>query len=187
MLLPVVALIPMLCLGVPGDVVTSVMLGSLILIGVRPGPMLFVESIDLVYTIFAGMFLIQFVMLGVGLLSAKHSPKLLKIPSNILMPIIIILCVVGSYSLGNQLYDVYVAICFGVIGYFMKKFGYPGAPLVLGVILGPIAEENLNRALLVNKNDITVFFTRPISLAFLLLTAFTILYSIYSNIKSERN
>ncbi len=181
------ALIPMLCLGVPGDVVTSVMLGSLILIGVRPGPMLFVESIDLVYTIFAGMFLIQFVMLGVGLLSAKHSPKLLKIPSNILMPIIIILCVVGSYSLGNQLYDVYVAICFGVIGYFMKKFGYPGAPLVLGVILGPIAEENLNRALLVNKNDISVFFTRPISLVFLLLAAFTILYSIYSNIKSERN
>lgn len=180
------ALIPMLCLGVPGDVVTSVMLGSLILIGVRPGPLLFVESIDLVYTIFAGMFAIQFVMLAAGLLSAKYSPKILKIPTNILMPIIIILCVVGSYSLGNQLYDVYVAVCFGVIGYFMKKYGYPGAPLVLGVILGPIAEENLNRALLMSKNSLTVFYTRPISLVFLLLAAFTIVFSLVSSMKKAK-
>ncbi|MPN12199.1 hypothetical protein SDC9_159511 [bioreactor metagenome] len=176
----------MLCLGVPGDVVTSVMLGSLILIGVRPGPLLFVESIDLVYTIFAGMFAIQFVMLAAGLLSAKYSPKILKIPTNILMPIIIILCVVGSYSLGNQLYDVYVAVCFGVIGYFMKKYGYPGAPLVLGVILGPIAEENLNRALLMSKNSLTVFYTRPISLVFLLLAAFTIVFSLVSSMKKAK-
>lgn len=179
------ALIPMLCLGIPGDVVTSVMLGALVLIGVRPGPLLFVENVDIVYSIFAGMLVIQFLMLGFGLLSARYSPAILKIPYNLLMPTILVLCVVGSFSLNNALYDVTVALAFGVIGFFMRKWGYPGAPLVLGIILGPMAEENLNRALLVSNNNWMVLLQRPLSLTFLILAAVSIVFSIYSVRKKE--
>lgn len=168
------ALIPMLTLGVPGDVVTSVMLGALILIGVRPGPLLFVENQEVVYSIFAGMIIIQFLFLGFGLLSSRYAPAILKVPNTLLMPIIMVLCVVGSFSLNNSLYDVTVALAFGVIGYFMKRWGYPGAPLVLGVILGPMAEENLNRAMLVSNNNPMILLQRPISLTFLLLSLVSI-------------
>ncbi len=178
------ALIPMLCLGVPGDVVTSVMLGALILIGVRPGPMLFVESPDIVYMIFAGMFVIQFLMLAMGLGCAKFSPKILKVPQTILMPLVAVLCVVGAYSNANNMFDVFIAIVFGLIGYGMKKFGYPGAPLVLGLILGPIAEQNLNRALVITNNDWSVFITSPISCIFLILSAASIVYAVVSNLKA---
>lgn len=179
------ALIPMLCLGVPGDVVTSVMLGALVLIGVRPGPLLFVENIEVVYSIFAGMVIIQFLMLGFGLLSSRYSPAILRIPDTLLMPVIMVLCVVGSFSLNNALYDVTVALAFGVIGFFMKRWGYPGAPLVLGVILGPMAEENLNRALLVSNNNWAVLVQRPISLTFLILSALSIALAVYNVRKKE--
>ncbi|MGE0075849.1 MAG: tripartite tricarboxylate transporter permease, partial [Sphaerochaetaceae bacterium] len=179
------ALIPMLCLGVPGDVVTSVMLGALILIGVRPGPLLFVENVDIVYSIFAGMIIIQFLMLGFGLLSSRYAPLILKVPYTLLMPIIMVLCVVGSFSLNNALYDVTVALGFGVLGFFLKRWGYPGAPLVLGIILGPMAEENLNRALLVSNNSWSVLVQRPISLTFLILATISIGISVYSARKKE--
>lgn len=175
------ALIPMLSLGIPGDVVTSVMLGALVLIGVRPGPMLFVDNPKIVYTLFAGMFIVQFLMLFFGMGFAKFAPKVLKIPAKVLMPMILMLCVVGSFSLANQLYHVAIAVAFGVIGYFMKSFGLPGAPLVLGVIFGPIAEENLNRALIVSNNNYATFFTRPISLFFLIMAAISIGYAVYAN------
>ena len=179
------ALIPMLCLGVPGDVVTSVMLGALILIGVRPGPLLFVENVDIVYSIFAGMVVIQFLMLAFGLLSSRFAPAILKVPNTLLMPIILVLCVVGSFSLNNALYDVTVALAFGVIGFFMKRWGYPGAPLVLGIILGPLAEENLNRALLVSNNSPMVLIQRPISLTFLILSVASIALALYSARKEK--
>ncbi len=180
------ALIPMLTLGVPGDVVTSVMLGALILIGVKPGPLLFVEHANVVYAIFSGMIVIQFLMLGFGLLCAKVSPRILKVPNSILMPVIMVLCVIGAYSLGNQLYDVLVALIFGVIGFFMKKYGYPGAPLVLGVILGPMAEDNLNRALLVSGNDWSVLVSRPISAAFLAFSVVSIAYALWSAYRDSK-
>ena len=182
------ALIPMLCLGVPGDTVTSVMLGALTLIGVKPGPQLFVnpDVVKIVYAILAGMIVIQFVMLVVGLAMAKVSPCVLRVPQTVLMPIIAVLCVVGAYSNANNLFDVLIAIIFGIVGFFMKKFHYPGAPLVLGIVLGPIAEENLNRALIVSKNDWTTFLTHPISCTFLVISIIIIIYSIIKNIHDSR-
>lgn len=179
------ALVPMLTLGIPGDVVTSVMLGALILVGVKPGPLLFVENADIVYTLFAGMFVVQFLMLGFGILFAKFAPRILKVPYKTLMPIILILCVVGSFSLANQTYHINIAIIFGIVGLFMKKFGFPGAPLVLGIILGPIAEESLNRALIVSNNSWSILFTRPISLFFLIMAAVSIVFSVLSTKKSQ--
>jgi len=180
------ALIPMLCLGIPGDTVTSVMLGALTLIGVTPGPQLFTQSPNIVYAIFAGMIVIQFVMLAFGVIFSKVAPKVLKVPVKYLMPIIMVLCIVGAFCLANQVYHVAVAIAFGFIGYFMKKFGFPGAPLVLGVILGPIAEKNLDRALQLSRNDWTIFFRRPIALTFIVLSVAMIGWSIYSNIRKAK-
>lgn len=180
------ALIPMLCLGIPGDTITSVMLGALTLIGVTPGPQLFVNSPDIVYAIFAGMIIIQFVMLIFGVLFSRVAPKVLKVPVRILMPVILVLCIVGAFCLANQVYHVAVAIAFGVIGFFMKKFGFPGAPLVLGVILGPIAEKNLDRALQLSRNDWTIFFRRPIALTFILLSVLMIGLTVYNNYKAAK-
>ena len=181
------ALIPMLTLGIPGDTVTSVMLGALTLIGVTPGPQLFVNSPAIIYAIFAGMIVIQFLMLGFGVLFSKFAPKVLKVPTDIMMPIILVLCVVGAFSLANQMYHVAVAIAFGVIGFFMKRYGFPGAPLVLGVILGPIAEKNLDRALQLSKNDWSIFFRRPISVTFLALSVLMIVLSILSAMRENKS
>ncbi len=180
------ALIPMLTLGIPGDTITSVMLGALTLIGVTPGPQLFVNSPDIVYAIFAGMIIIQFVMLAFGVVFSKVAPKVLKVPVRILMPIILVLCIVGAFCLANQVYHVAVAIAFGVIGFFMKKFNFPGAPLVLGVILGPIAEKNMDRALQLSRNDWTIFFRRPIALTFIILSVAMIAWTVYSNARKSK-
>lgn len=174
------ALVPMLTLGIPGDVVTAVMLGALMLIGVRPGPLLFTENATVVYTLLAGFVVIQFVMLFVGLFSTKVTPRILSVPYNILMPVILLFCIVGAYTLQNSLYDVLVALAFGVIGYFMKKHNYPAAPMVLGVILGPMAEEHLNRALLLSRNDWSILVRSPISLGFLILSVVSILTALFA-------
>ncbi|MBS3977855.1 MAG: tripartite tricarboxylate transporter permease [Syntrophomonadaceae bacterium] len=174
------ALVPMLSLGVPGDVVTAVMLGALMLIGIKPGPMLFVDQPHVVYALFAGLIVIQFTMLFVALFSTRIFPYILKVPYNILMPVVMVLCVVGAYTLQNSMFDVLVALVFGVIGYFMRKYDYPAAPLVLGVVLGPMAEENLNRALLLSRNDWMVFIQSPISLAFLILSVVSIFLALYA-------
>jgi len=180
------ALVPMLTLGIPGDVVTSVMLGALMLIGVRPGPLLFMEDPDVAYTLLSGMFLIQFVMLALGLASIRAAKSVLAVPYNILMPVIMVLCVVGAYTLQNSLWDVGVAVAFGVVGYFMRKMSYPGAPLVLGVILGPMIEDQLNRALLIARNDWTVLLRRPISLMFLCMAVLSIVFSVVSVRRSTK-
>uniref|UniRef100_A0A832I5D8 C4-dicarboxylate ABC transporter permease n=1 Tax=Pseudothermotoga hypogea TaxID=57487 RepID=A0A832I5D8_9THEM len=165
------AMVPTLSLGVPGDAVTAVMLGAFVLIGVRPGPLMFTQQANIVYSFFAGWFVIQFMMLAVGFVSIILAPNILKIRDEVLMPIVLVLCIVGSFSLRNSVYDVGVALCFGVLGYLMRKAGFPMPPLVLGLILGPMAEQNLNRTLLIAKNDWTILFKRPISLT-LLLAAF---------------
>ncbi len=183
------ALIPMLTLGIPGDVVTAVMLGALLLIGVRPGPLLFQEQAQTVYTLLAGMLVIQFVMLILGLATCKYSPRLLSIPSTLLNPSIVLFCVLGSYTLANKLSDVLVTFIFGFVGYFMRKYKYPGAPMILGLILGPMAEDNLNRALLLSRGDWTTFITRPISGGFLLLSVLSLafaFYNYYRGVKDER-
>ena len=144
------------------------------------------EGITVVYTNIAGMIVIQFIMLLTGLGCAKVSPRILKIPQTVLLPIIAALCIVGAFSNSNNLFDVFIAICFGILGFGMKKFGYPGAPLVLGIVLGPIAESNLNRALILSENSWTTFVTHPISCIFLLLSLVIIIFSVTKNIREKK-
>ena len=167
-------MIPMLTLGIPGDAQTAVMLGAMIMIGVQPGPLLFTERPDVVYSLFAGWIVIQFFILGFGFLFAKFSPNILRLSPRVILPVVSVLCVIGAFSLSNSFFHIFIALGFGVIGVFMRKYGYPVAPLILGVILGPMAEANLNRALLISGNSLMVFIERPFSLAFLILSVFSI-------------
>lgn len=174
------ALVPTLALGVPGDVVTAVMLGAMVLIGVKPGPLLFQSNPDIVYSFFAGWFIIQLMMLVLGFFSIISAPYILKIPKNILMPAVLVFAIIGSFAIRNSLYDVTVAITFGIVGYFMKKHSFPQAPLVLGVILGPMAEVNLNRALILSGNNWSILVKSPMSLLFLIFSALSIILAIVS-------
>jgi putative tricarboxylic transport membrane protein len=172
------AMVPLLTLGIPGDVVTAVMLGALLLIGLRPGPLLFRERPEVVSAIFAGLLLANVLILLLGIFSVRVFPKVLKVPDQILFPLIMALCFLGSFSLNNSVYDMFIALIFGVIGYIMRKNGFPAAPVVLGVILGPIAEDVLARALLISHGDWTVLFKSPIAIFFYLISILSLTYSL---------
>lgn len=172
------AMVPLLALGIPGDVVTAVMLGALLLIGIRPGPLLFMEHPEIVNSIFAGMLLANVLILFLGILSARLFPQVLKTPKSILFPVIFTLCFLGAFSLNNSVYDMFIALIFGIIGYIVRKNSFPLAPIVLGVILGPIAEDEFSRALIISHGDWTVLFQSPIAIFFYVISIFSLLSSL---------
>jgi putative tricarboxylic transport membrane protein len=173
------AMIPMLTLGVPGDAVTAVLLGALTIHGLQPGPMLFKDHLDIIYPIFAGMIMAQFILLIVGLSGARIFARLINIDRRILTPVIFFLCVVGSYAMRFSFFDVGLSLIIGVIAYFMEYYGYTVSPILLALILGPMAEQNLRRTLIISHGNALVFFKRPISAAFIILTVFVIISSYY--------
>ncbi|MDI6753128.1 MAG: tripartite tricarboxylate transporter permease [Thermodesulfobacteriota bacterium] len=173
------AMVPMLTLGVPGDAVTAVLMGALTIHNFQPGPMLFKDHPEVVYPIFAAMILAQFVMLFVGLGGARFFARLINIDRRILTPIIFLLCVVGSYAMRFSFFDVGISLVIGIIAYFMNYYGYPGSPVLLAIILGPMVEQNLRRSLVISHGDPTIFFTRPISAAFIFIGIFIIITSYY--------
>ncbi|WML56646.1 tripartite tricarboxylate transporter permease [Neobacillus sp. PS2-9] len=168
------ALVPLLTLGIPGDSVTAVMLGALMVQGLQPGPLLFKDSADLVYTLFSGMILCYIIMLIIGLFAARYFARVTEIPKAILTPVILMLCVVGSYAINNSLFDVIIMLVAGVLGYYMQKFDFPASPIVLAIILGPMAESQFRRALTLSNGSYDIFYTRPITLVLLLLSIFTL-------------
>jgi len=169
------ALIPMLTMGVPGDAVAAILIGALTVQGLQPGPMLFAEHPVLVYSIFLGMFVANVAMLVLGLSSLRLFVKVLSVPKSILTPMIFVLCVVGSYAINTSFFDVGVMLFFGVLGYFLQKADASVSPAVLGLILGPMAESNFRRALLMSEGSYGIFLSSPISWIFLILTAITLL------------
>lgn len=177
------AMIPMLTLGVPGDAVTAVLLGALTIHGFQPGPLLFKDHLDIVYPIFAGMILCQFVLLVIGLSGAKLFAKLINIDIKVLTPIIFLLCIVGSYSMRFSFFDVGLALSIGVLAYFMGQAKFPVSPILLALILGPMAEQNMRRSLMLSQDDPSIFFTRPISAIFLLMA---VLMAVTSYIKFKK-
>lgn len=175
-------LIPLLTLGIPGDSVTAVMLGALTMQGLTPGPNLFTNQAPLMYTIMVGMIVVNLFMLLQGKLLIKAFIHITRIPTTLLSCILVILCVVGAWSTNNSAFDVYVMLIFAFIGYFMSRFKMPTTPLLLGIILGPMAEENLRRCLALSKGSLRIFVTRPVSLALLIVTAGCLLIPITVNI-----
>jgi putative tricarboxylic transport membrane protein len=170
------AMIPLLTLGIPGSAAAAVMLAAFTLHGVEPGPLLFVKQPGLVYTIFAGFLLTNLVMVFMGLGAAKAFVQLLRIPEPILAGFIVLFCFLGAYAIRNDLADAWIAMGFGVVGYFMRRYQLPIPPLILGLILGPLAEEFFRTAMGMHGNDWSVFFTRPISAVFLLASLACLLW-----------
>ena len=180
------ALIPLMTLGIPGDAVTAIILGAFIIRGLRPGPSLFAEHGDIAYTIFAGFTVASIMTLIIGLCLAKIFARILNIPKKILLPIILALCLVGSYAIQNSIFDVYVTVFFGILGYFLRKFGFQGSPIVLALILGPMAEYNFRLTLTATQGDYSVFVTRPICLGFLIISVMSIVLPIWRSHRQKR-
>ena len=173
------ALIPALSLGIPGDAATAVLLGALLIKGVVPGYQLFSQEMSLVYAIFFALFLSNIFMLTFQLAGVRLFPKVLAVPMAILIPIILVLSLIGSYAIQGQailsaIFDMGVALALGIFGYFLKKGGYPIAPIVLGLILGGMFEENFRRAVKLAGGNYFVFFTKPIAILFIALAIFSV-------------
>ena len=156
------SLIPTLTLGIPGESVTAVLMGGLIIHGMQPGPELFTTYANMTYTFFAGFVIIQFMMLAIGLLGCKGFAQIAKLSDAILIPSIFVLCVVGSYAIHNNLVEVCIMFLFGILGYLARKFDLNPAAIVLGLILGPIGERGLRRSLMLNDGDPSILFSTPL-------------------------
>lgn len=173
------ALIPALTLGIPGDAATAVLLGALMVKGVVPGFRLFTEDLSLVYAIFFALLLANVFMLIFQLAGVRLFPKVLNVPLAVLIPTILILSLIGSYAIQGQAiisatYDMGIALGLGILGYFLKKGDYPIAPIVLGLILGGMLEENFRRAVKLAEGNYFVFFTKPIAVVFIALAIFSV-------------
>lgn len=163
------ALIPALTLGIPGNAATAILLAGLTIHGLNPGPFLFRDHVVLVYVVFAALFLSAFLVFTVQLTCIRLFVGTLRMPKYVLLPVVLVFCFVGSFVLNNRIFDIWVLLGFGVIGYVLEKGGFPLGPLVLGVIVGPMAENHLRIGLMTSMGSIVPLFTRPLSLGILCL------------------
>ena len=172
------ALIPAFGLGVPGSSTAALFLSALMIQGLQPGYAFFSSGNDLFPTIVWGMLFAQVAFLVLGLLGARYFAKITQVPNSILVPFILSLSVVGSFALRGQMMDVVVMIVAGVAGYYLQKNGYPLACLILGLILGNLAEDNFCRAMRISRNSLSIFFTRPVSLVLILVIVFAFVWPV---------
>ena len=168
------ALLPMLALGIPGSPTAAVLLGGLLIWGLQPGPLLFVEQKDFVWGLIASMYLGNIVGLIVVLSTVPLFASILRIPFSIIAPVIIVICAIGAYTVHNAMLDIWFMLGFGVVGYLFKKLDFPLAPLVLALVLGDKAEDSFRQAMLVSQGDVMIMFSNPLvggitTLALLLL------------------
>ncbi len=180
------AFIPMLTLGIPANPVMAILLGALIIHGIQPGPFLIKEHPDLFWGVVTSMYIGNSMLLILNLPLIGLWVRALRIPYSILFPLILLFCLIGSYSLKNSLGDVFVMIIFGILGYLMRKYKYDTPPLVLAFVLGPIMEASLRRSLLLSNGSPFIFFQRPISAGLLLVTFLMLLSSIIPTLKKRR-
>ncbi|TYB90487.1 tripartite tricarboxylate transporter permease [Oceaniovalibus sp. ACAM 378] len=178
-------LIPMISLGIPGSAVDAILMASLMVHGIAIGPRLILDHADLVYGMFIAMVVSAFMMLFVSVCSMRLFLRVTEVPKWLIVPVVMTCCVVGTFALNNRVTDLYLLIFIGIAGYAMRALNYSLAPLVLGVILGPIAETNLRRALMTDS-DPSLFFTRPISLIFLIAALVSIVWAIRTHLKSRK-
>jgi TctA family transporter len=178
--------IPLLTLGIPPNPVMALMIGAMMIHGIQPGPQVMLKQPDLFWGLVASMWIGNLMLVVINLPMIGIWVRLLALPYRMLFPAIMLFCCIGVYSLNNSMFEVGLTALFGLIGYFFLKVGCEPAPLLLGFILGPLMEENLRRALLLAHGDATVFFTRPLSLALLLLAAFLLLIVVLPAVKSVR-
>jgi putative tricarboxylic transport membrane protein len=164
------ALIPLLTLGIPGSATAAVLLGGLMIQGLVPGRQLFTQYGQITYTVIVGFIIANVVMGVVGMLLARYLSGVTMVPNKILAPLVVVFCVVGSFAIGNNYFDVWVMLVFGVAGYIMRKTGFHPAPMVLGLILGPMTEKGFRQSMILSDGNLLGYFVgRPISLVLLVL------------------
>ncbi len=168
------SMVPMLAFGIPGDVVTAVMIGAFIAQGLRPGPILFQENIVEIYGIYIALFLATLAMFVVAKLTIRSWVRVLQVPSGLLYPVVTMLCLAGAFSINNSLFDVGIAIAFGILAYAMRMGGFEVAPMVLAFILTPMLEQSLTQSLIMAHGNPAIFVSRPIAALFMVLTALSI-------------
>jgi len=181
------ALIPLLTLGIPGDTVTAILLGGLTIKGLTPGPMLFRTNADLIYAVFFACIVANFMMLVVEFGGIRAFIAVLKIDKKILLPVIMVLCVVGAYGTNNRIFDVWAIFLLGLLGFGLSYLDFSLSPMILGFILGPMAEQNLRRGLMFSRGSFLPFITRPVSLIFLLTAAGSIIFTVIKNGREDVN
>jgi len=180
------AIIPTITLGVPGEAAAAVLMGGLMIHGLRPGPLLFTEQADIVYGIFMAFFLANIFMMVFQFVGIKLFVRVLAVPRRFLIPVILLFCVIGSFGVSGNIFDVYLLLVFGILGFFLNKYGYGTAPVVLGMILGTMAETEFRKGMIMFEGDGTVFFTRPISALFLGLALVSVLIPLYQKWRDAR-
>jgi putative tricarboxylic transport membrane protein len=174
------SLVTIMAFGIPGDAVTAVMLGALTIHGIQSGPLFIVQNATLAYGMFAAYIVAHALVLGILLVGVRWMLRIVDIPKAALFPVVLVLCVIGAYALSNTMSNVYILLAFGLVGYAMVKFGFPLAPFILGVILGDQIEINLIRAIMTDS-DPWLFLTRPISGVLIMLSAASLIFSIWQH------
>ena len=181
------ALIPLLALGVPGDVTTAVLLGAFLIHGLTPGPALFKENLDLVYGIFAALLVAIVFLPLIGRQSIKLFSLIAKVPNSIIYPITAVLCTVGVFGFNSSYTDLWLMLLFGLAAFGMRKLDFPLAPLLIAFILEPIGERAIRQSLALSSGDLIIFFTRPISILFLLMAVASVVVLLSMKRKSARS
>ncbi len=180
------AFIPLMTLGIPPNVVMALLLGAFIVHGLQPGPMMMTTSPGVFWGIVASMYIGNVMLLVLNMPLVGLWVQVLRVPYNVLFPLIVMFCIVGVFSSGNSVFDILVMIGFGVFGYLCRKFGYEPAPLVLAFVLGPMLENNLRKSLILSQGDFSVFVTRPISATCLVLALLILLAVLMPSFAQKR-
>ena len=177
------AMIPLLSLGVPGDAVTAVLLGAFIMKGIQPGPMMYISNLPTVYRVFAALMLANLCMLIIGCAGVRFFAKIVSVEKSMLYPIILVISLLGAFSINKNVYDVGVCVAFGIFGWLMNKYEFPLSPILLTLILGPMCEKNFVRFMNINRGNITAIFGSPIAMVFLGVSLLVIVYSVWNQHK----
>ncbi|WP_181348134.1 tripartite tricarboxylate transporter permease [Thalassobacillus sp. CUG 92003] len=180
------ALVPLFALGIPGSGTTAIILGAFVMHGLQPGPTFMTNNSELIYAVFVGLFIVNILILLFSKPFIRMFSKLLNIPYASLGPIIIICCIVGTFSVRNSMFDVWLMLGFGVLGYFLEKIDFPLVAIILGLVLGPIAESELRRSLALSQGDFSIFFIRPISASLISVAILLVCAVIISPIIKKR-
>ncbi len=178
--------IPLLTLGIPGNAVTALMVGAMTIHNIQPGPQVMTSNPDLFWGLIVSMWIGNLMLVILNLPLVGLWVKLLKVPYRVLFPAIVLFCSIGVYSLNYNVFDIYIMAIFGIIGYFWSKLKCEGAPLLLGLVLGPMMEENFRRALLLSRGDFTTFVTRPLSMSLLIAAAILVIIVAIPSIRKKR-
>ena len=179
-------MIPMLTLGVPGDGATAILMGAFMVHGMVPGPTLFKESGNILYAIMFGLIIVNIFMYLIGNALIPFYANITKLPYELLASIVLSMCIAGAFSTNNRVYDVMIILVFGILAYFLRRMDFQLVPILLGIVLGPLAEVNFRRALVLSDGSMDIFIKRPISLAFILIAVISISVFMFKELRSGK-